>query len=141
MKKANPIQRFLAFLIDIVPIWLLMLVVYKVTTGESPMPADRWSGMTAGQILVRDGWILVWIPYCIIAEATPMRGNLGKKFMGLQMLNAHGRPLGFGQIIIRNLSKILSAIPCWAGFFFAFISKRSNAWHDSLSGAGVYERR
>ncbi|MEM1084412.1 MAG: RDD family protein [Verrucomicrobiota bacterium] len=140
-RRANGFKRLMAMLIDIVPIWLASLVLYKVVTGNSPIQEDPWTEITAGQLLIRDSWLLVWIPYCIIAEMTPVRGTLGKKVMGLVVMGATGRPLTFGQAFVRNMTKILSAIPCWLGFIWALFSKSSSAWHDSISGAGVFERR
>ena len=140
-RKANGFKRLLAFLIDIIPIWLLSLVLYKEITGNSPMPDDPWMRMTLAQVLVRDAWLPVWILYGTIAECTPLRGTLGKKFMGIEVLGPHRRPLGPGRAMGRNFAKLLSAIPFFLGFIWAFFSKTSNAWHDSMAGCGVYERR
>jgi uncharacterized RDD family membrane protein YckC len=140
-RKANGIKRLLAFLIDIIPLWLLSLLLYKEITGNSPMPENPWTAMTPEQILIRDAWLPLWILYGAIAECTSLRGTLGKKFMGIEVLGPHRRPLGIGRAFGRNFAKILSAIPLYLGFIWAFFSKSSNAWHDSISGCGVYERR
>ena len=140
-RKANGFKRLLACLIDIIPLWLISLLIYQMYTGESPMSENPRDAFTPGRILVRDGWVLWWILYCAIAECTSMRGTLGKKIMGIEVLGPHRRPMTFGRALGRNFGKILSMIPCYLGFISAFFSKSSNAWHDSMARCGVYERR
>ena len=140
-QKANGFKRLLAFLVDIIPIWLLTLLIYKEVTGRSPMPEDAWTEMTLDRVLIRDAWLPLWILYGAIAECTPLRGTLGKKALGIEVLGPYHRPIGIGRALSRNLTKILSAIPCYLGFIWAFFSKSSDAWHDSIAGCSVYERR
>lgn len=140
-RKANGFKRLLAFLIDVIPLWLLSLVIYNIITGESPMVEDPRAAFTPGRMLARDGCILWWILYSAIAECSPLRGTFGKKMMDIEVLGPHRRPLSFGRAVGRNFAKIISAVPLFIGFFWAFISKDSNAWHDSIAGCSVYERR
>lgn len=140
-RKANGFKRFVACLIDVLPIWLVSLVIYQTVTGESPLADDLGLLATPGRILVRDGWLIWWPIYCTIAECTPWRGTFGKKVLGIEVLGPHRRPPGFKRALGRNASKIISAVPCYLGFFWAFFSKSSNAWHDSIARCGVYERR
>jgi uncharacterized RDD family membrane protein YckC len=140
-RKASGLKRLFAFLIDIIPIWLLSLISYKWITGESPFPDESWMSLTPGRIFVRDGWLLFWIIYCSIAECTPLRGTLGKRAMAIEVRGPHRGTISFGRALGRNLGKIVSALPLYIGFLWAFISKSSNAWHDTFSNCGVYERR
>ncbi|MES2982162.1 MAG: RDD family protein [Verrucomicrobiota bacterium] len=140
-RKANGLKRLFAFLIDIIPIWLLSLIAYKWITGESPFPKESWMALTPGRIFVRDGWLLIWIIYCSIAECTPLRGTLGKRAMGIEVRGPHRGAISFGRALGRNLGKIVSALPLYLGFIWAFFSKSSNAWHDTFAKCGVYERR
>jgi uncharacterized RDD family membrane protein YckC len=140
-KRANGFKRILAFLFDIIPIWLFTLLLYKIITDQSPMIVNPGARMTHGQIWIKDAWVPIWILYCSIMECTPLRGTLGKKYMGLEVLGPGRRPLRLGRALSRNFAKILSFIPCSLGFFWALFSKNSKAWHDSMSGCGVYEKR
>lgn len=140
-RKANGGKRFLAFLIDVIPIWLISLVAYQNFTGESPFGNGIWVEMTPGRLLVRDGWLLWWILYGSITECTPLRGTFGKKVMQIEALGPHHRRPSFLRALGRNSAKILSAIPCYFGFLWIMFSKDSNTWHDALSKCGVFERR
>lgn len=140
-RRANGFKRVLACLIDVIPIWLISLVIYQAYTGESPMSMDPYDALTPGRLIAKNACILVWIIYGTIAECTPMRGTFGKKVMGLEVLGPHHRPLRFRRALRRNLGKIVSVIPCYLGFIAAFFSNTSSAWHDSMARCGVYERR
>jgi uncharacterized RDD family membrane protein YckC len=110
-------------------------------TGESPISDDPRIATTPGRILARDGWLIWWIFYCAITECTPLRGTLGKRAMDIEVRSAHRQTISFGRALARNLGKLVSALPVFIGFAWAFFSKNSNAWHDTFSNCGVYERR
>lgn len=140
-RKANGFKRLVAFLIDIIPIWLVGLLAYKFFTGESPLTDDPRFALTPGRIFVREGWLISWILYCSVAECTPWRGTLGKRAMGIEVRGPNRGTISFGRSLGRNLGKIVSALPLFIGFVWAFFSKSSNAWHDTFANCGVYERR
>jgi len=96
-RKANGFKRLLAFLIDIIPIWLLSLLAYKFFTGETPITEDARMAITPGRILARDGWLIVWILYCAITECTPLRGTLGKQVMGIEVRGPHRGTISFAE--------------------------------------------
>jgi uncharacterized RDD family membrane protein YckC len=105
------------------------------------MATNPYLGLTPGRIFVRDGWLLWWILYSSIAECTPMRGTWGKYIMGIEVRGPHRHSLKFGRALARNMGKIVSALPLYLGFLWAFFSKSSDAWHDTFAKCGVYERR
>lgn len=133
-------------MIDILPIQALLYMICVLGFGVSPIadpfldhPDVRAAAEKARWAIVV-GNLVVWIIYCIIGELSPWRGTLGKKIMGITVKSAYGGKLTARQIIVRNVAKILSAIPCYLGFYWALFTHGNRAWHDSLSKTAVTDR-
>jgi uncharacterized RDD family membrane protein YckC len=88
---------------------------------------------------VRDLSFLIWLIYAAVAEATSMQGTLGKKLLGIKVVDKEGNRLSFGRAIIRNLAKILSLIPFGLGFLWAGFSKEKRGWHDYIARTYVVQ--
>jgi len=59
--------------------------------------------------------------------------TIGKKALGLKVVDAYtGAPIGVGRAIGRYFAKILSAIPCFLGFFWMLWDPRKQTWHDKI---------
>jgi uncharacterized RDD family membrane protein YckC len=143
---ASNFKRILAYLIDTMPIQMGLYLVSMIFFGVSPIvdvetPAPIREASQKANMLIGVGTLLIWIVYCVIGELSPLRGTLGKKMMGISVQSARGGHPRVGQVIGRNFGKILSAIPCYLGFLAAFLSNGKRAWHDTMSGTSVVERR
>ncbi len=145
-RPAHGFKRTVAYLIDTVPIQLALYVVSMAIFEVSPIveptasPEVQIASLKAKQ-LIGFGTTGIWILYCIVGELSPWRGTFGKKTMGIAVRSTSGKPLTVRQVLARNVSKILSALPCYLGFFWAYFSHGNRAWHDSLSKTAVTERR
>jgi uncharacterized RDD family membrane protein YckC len=143
---ANGAKRTMAYLIDVLPIQAALYVACYFWFGVSPVvdpfsPAAEYQAAVWSQAIISWGTMGVWMLYCIVAEASPWGGTLGKRLMGIRVRSARGGRPGFGQVVGRNFAKILSHVPCSIGFFVAFVSHSNQAWHDMLAGTVVTERR
>jgi len=76
---------------------------------------------------------MIWILYCIAMETSGMHATIGKRAVRAMVVNEAGLPINFRQALIRNVSKILSAIPLGLGFFWAVFSKKNQTWHDKIA--------
>ena len=145
-RPANGFKRTIAYLIDTLPSQMMLYVVSMSMFDVSPIveatarPEVQMASLQA-RLLIGFGTIGIWIVYCILGELSPWRGTFGKKTMGISVRSMSGQPLSVRQVLVRNLSKILSAIPCYLGFFWAYFTHGNRAWHDSLSKTAVTERR
>jgi uncharacterized RDD family membrane protein YckC len=145
-RPAGNFKRLLACLIDVLPIHSGLYVVSMAVFDVSPIAdylsrPDAYAASFHAKLLIDAGTLVVWILYCIAGEMSPWRGTFGKKMMGITVRPVHGHHLTFGQALGRNTAKILSAIPCYLGFLAAFVVHGNRAWHDSLSGTAVTERK
>src|SRR5688500_2523792 len=146
-RPANGFKRVMAYMIDVLPINLLLYLVSTKLFGVSPIVDELHTPDQAHQALLARFAISVssftiWVIYCAIAELSPWRGTYGKVMMGIRVrgLDRDNHRLTLKQVTIRNATKFLSAIPCYLGFFCAFFTDGNRTWHDSLSETAVAER-
>jgi uncharacterized RDD family membrane protein YckC len=146
-RPANGFKRVMAYMIDMLPITLMLYLVSLKVFGVNPIVDGMASVAQKHQALIARSLITassftIWVIYCAIAELSPWRGTYGKLAMGIRVrgLDRDNQGLTFKQVAIRNTSKFLSVIPCYLGFFAAFFTNGNRAWHDSLSKTAVAER-
>ena len=68
--------------------------------------------------------------YWIIFEASIWQASIGKKIMGLKVVNKSGGKPNIFQCISRNLLKILSGMIIFVGFMMAGWTNKKQALHD-----------
>ena len=116
---AAPIKRFAAMFIDGIvvgavsfPFGLVLgLIVAASMQGKDP-EGIQVVAQILGNIL---GILISWL-YFALMESSPKSATLGKMALGLMVLDTDGYPISFGQATGRYFGKILSALPCYAGF-------------------------
>jgi uncharacterized RDD family membrane protein YckC len=62
-----------------------------------------------------------------------MQATIGKRILGLRVLDARGIRMTIGRALGRNHAKIISYIPPGLGFLWALWSKRRQGWHDLIA--------
>nr|WP_169307909.1 RDD family protein [Allomeiothermus silvanus] len=68
--------------------------------------------------------------------------TLGKRLMGIKVINAQGRAPGYGPAAMREvLGKILSALPLYLGYLVAVFHPEKRALHDLIGGTWVVVAR
>ncbi|MFD0894924.1 RDD family protein [Luteolibacter ambystomatis] len=144
---AHPIKRLVAYIIDIIPIWLIGIIVSIQIFRVNPLAANDPLSGAAAFIAARKAKMIislctfgVWLLYCTLAEVSPWAGTFGKKLMGLKVRNLEGKRPGLFQALARNLAKIVSVAPFSLGLVWATISKTRRTWHELLTGTAVVER-
>ncbi|MGI9666756.1 MAG: RDD family protein [Acidimicrobiia bacterium] len=63
--------------------------------------------------------------------------TIGKWFMGLRVVNSHGRPPTIGRSIVRILGYALSALAFWLGYVWVLVDDERKAWHDHMAATWV----
>lgn len=82
-------------------------------------------------------WVLISFLYWPVLESTARRGTIGKMLLGLVVADIDGGRLPFLRSLLRNLAKIISAIPFYIGFLLAAFTARKQALHDLITKAVV----
>lgn len=128
-------RRVWAGLIDlavaIVAAFVLTLVVDSVFRV-----AGRYMGMEHESLAYITGFSFIvfltvggWL-YSALMESSRYRATIGKRLMRLQVVNASGGKLTFGQATARHVMKFLSLFSAGFGFAMAGWTKRRQALHD-----------
>lgn len=145
-KLADRGKRFLAYLIDVLPITLLVFGVFYLFLGFDET-LDKY--LNRGTDIeprikfmeqrnwIRDISLLIWIIYCIIFEASPKQGTIGKSLMEIKVVDNAGNRLTLYKSFARNLSKILSYSIIALGFIWILFDKKRQGWHDKLNNTYV----
>ena len=76
---------------------------------------------------------LIQFLYWPVMESSARQATFGKSLCGIKVTDLEGRHLSFKSALLRNIAKILSAIPFCIGFLLAAFTARKQALHDMLA--------
>lgn len=117
-------KRFWAFVIDVLVFALLFWAL-----------AQLIDNFTVSLLLL----ILIWLYYALL-ESSPWQASLGKRLLGLKVVDKRGRRLSFGKATKRLLSRLVTNFTFYFGFFSAAFDKQNKTLHDRLSKSMVVEK-
>jgi uncharacterized RDD family membrane protein YckC len=78
--------------------------------------------------------------YQVYLETT-QQATYGKKMLNIKVTNLDGLKPTFSQILVRNLSKIISTAPLFFGYFYSFLNKKQQCIHDVMANTLVTKDR
>jgi uncharacterized RDD family membrane protein YckC len=112
--------RFLAYLVDSVIVFMLIIVVGGALAflGE------------AGALLIPAACLGIPVLYWALMQSSPRQATLGKALLGLKVTDASGGRLALPRALAREVCKYISAAPLLIGFLLAGFTKRKQALHD-----------
>jgi uncharacterized RDD family membrane protein YckC len=138
--------RFCAAFIDNIiiqaPFWILSVVI-EVTNpptagpGGVATPTGANAALNCGAGLLN---LLVFWLYYAFQESGPHQATLGKRLVGVKVVDVNGQPLSFGHATGRTFAKILSQITCTIGYIMAAFTERKQALHDMVAGTLVVKK-
>ena len=147
VKRAGFWRRLCAFLIDVIPITLIIAAVFYFFFGfdatfskyrnRQPNDLDVQIEYISQRNLIRKISLVTYLCYCALLESTALKGSLGKKLVGIEVTDPHGERLSFRKALLRNFSKIASFAPCGLGVFWLLWSPKREAWHDTVTSTAV----
>jgi len=114
-------KRFFAFLIDAAVFAVLFWTLSQMMSGAS-----------VSLVLL----VIIWLYYALL-ESSPLQASLGKIIMGIKVVDHRGRKLTFWQATERILSKIITNVTFYFGFFIAAFDKKKRTLHDRVSHSAV----
>jgi uncharacterized RDD family membrane protein YckC len=119
--------RFAALIIDnaILTIVAIVLIAVASLVDESLVALATFFYFV--------GALLYWP----IMESSARQATFGKRLLGLQVTDAAGGRLSFVRSLLRNIAKIISAIPLYIGFLLAAFTSRKQALHDIITNCMV----
>jgi uncharacterized RDD family membrane protein YckC len=133
-------SRLGAALIDYAVVSAAIGLVAGVS-GALSGTASLWShGTTSRPVLLLEGALLLaFAAYNLICEAA-FGATLGKRLLGLRVVAYGGARPGIVAVVVRNLTKVLSALFWIVGVPVAMFAIATNANHQRLGDrlAGTY---
>lgn len=83
---------------------------------------------------------LMVVAYFVVLWAV-VGQTVGKRVLGLRVVDATGAPIGLGRAGVRMLGYLVSALPAYLGFAWVLLDPKRRGWHDLLAGTlVVYDR-
>jgi uncharacterized RDD family membrane protein YckC len=82
-------------------------------------------------------YFLAALLYWPLMESSSLQATLGKQLLGLQVVDGAGERPSFVRALLRNLAKIISAIPLYIGFLLAAFTSRKQALHDIITNCMI----
>ncbi len=124
----------LNFLI-VVPGYVFVVAMFS-TQGEFGEPKLMPIGNMLGLLLNLLSIAIPWL-YFARQESGIKMATIGKRLVGIQVIDTEGYPISFLRATGRYFAKIISAIPCLMGFFFPLFTPKKQALHDMIAGCVV----
>jgi uncharacterized RDD family membrane protein YckC len=141
----------LAFAVDVIPITLATAIVFFIFF-DFDKTLQSYVHRSSGDIearreflsqrnVIRDLSFAMYVAYAALLEASAMRGTIGKRALGIIVVDQAGKRIGLGKSLLRNGAKFLSILPLNLGFLWAAWSPDKRAWHDYIAGTYVIHDR
>lgn len=132
-RLASPVLRLVALVVDVA---LLSAVNVIVTV------CMLLFGLLGGDLALGLGLVLQFglgQAYRIIAEWRWRGQTLGKKLVRLRVIDCHGLPLTFGQVLLRNLLRFVDTLPVFyaVGGIATLLNSRAQRLGDLAAGTVV----
>lgn len=128
-------QRFTAYLVDLIVIYLLVFIVYFISGAlHAPLPA----GEGDSQLL----FFVSLLVYMIVAQAA-YHTTMGKYLHGLEVRSEkpNSKYPAFWRILVREtVGRVFSSLFWGLGYWFAARKPKKQAWSDELAGTVVTAR-
>lgn len=154
LQLADGGKRFIAFLIDVVLLWIVQMIVVTIlgAVGIAGLASSNMDNMGDGQTAAMMAYfmgagltiqlisIVIQVAYFTIMESSESQATIGKRAMNLIVADENGNRLNTQQALIRNVSRIISAIICLIGYFMAFFTEKKQALHDIIAKTNVYTK-
>lgn len=110
---AGPVRRMLAYVIDFALRAVIVSILYAFVTLGGVAGGQGLAGVSSGVLFVAV-FVLEW-GYFILSETLMDGRSIGKRALSLRVVTNAGRPLSFGDSVLRNLLRAADFLP----FFYA----------------------
>lgn len=134
---AGPVSRMLALLMDILVTALISGLVGKVVDLIAPFAKDFAGGIT---VII---YFLISMLYGILCEWLWQGQTVGKRLVGIRVMDRDGLPIGIAQIIVRNLLRPVDMLPVFylLGGAFALFTRNGQRLGDLAANTVVVRAR
>lgn len=141
---AGFIRRLGAFMIDSMLVgtvfYMVFLVVLLVAAAVATTRSADEDAFLAGMVIAYLVYPVLSLAYYAGMESSKLQATVGKLALGIKVVDAGGRRLGFGRAAARWAGSLLSYLILYIGFFMAGWTRRKQALHDFIAGTYVVDK-
>jgi uncharacterized RDD family membrane protein YckC len=157
LQLADGGKRLLAFIIDALILSVVFGILFSILSTIGIFGAATALSGSDGEISDSEGLgmaaaiagaglgiqilsLALQIGYFTIMESSERQATIGKSAMGLIVADENGNRLDTQKALARNISRILSGMICFVGYFMAFFTEKKQALHDIIAKTNVYTK-
>ena len=131
--------RFLAYIIDTIIVYGVLYVISLVMVPDvvDSSSAEEQAKMLGAVNRLSLLGMFLYFAYEIGLTASKLQGTLGKRALGIKVVNERGQRISITTSIFRYIGKILSSIILCIGFLMVAFSKKKRGLHDNLANTYV----
>jgi uncharacterized RDD family membrane protein YckC len=133
-------KRVIAYLIDgliiAVPITMIFGTVIPDVMQAENVQAVPFAVSVPQLIMILGSWV-----YFAGLESSEWQATVGKKILGMKVVNAAGQRINFIKATVRYVAKILSSFILMIGFIMVAFTARKQGLHDFIAGTTVVNQR
>jgi uncharacterized RDD family membrane protein YckC/Tfp pilus assembly major pilin PilA len=128
-------RRALAIIVD-AAILTGAVIVIDVVLAASGLAGSKDAVRGFGALIgLFGGWL-----YFALFESSSLGATPGKLLIGIRVTDLEGNRIRFWHSAGRNVARILSGLPLYAGYIAAGLTKRKQAFHDMVASTLVVRR-
>ncbi|MGY3054755.1 putative RDD family membrane protein YckC [Pedobacter sp. UYEF25] len=84
---------------------------------------------------------IVKLIYGGFVESGKTQATIGKRLVGIKVTDLAGTKLSLANSVGRNACKIVSVLPLFFGYFYSFLNKKNQCFHDLIADTLVIKDR
>lgn len=139
-KYAGFTKRLVAGLFDQLIVSLLVAIIFIICYRDKITNINDISNLNISFIMLFGTYFVIYVLYNAICERTPMHGSLGKKILGLEVIDEFENPVTFDKALIRNIAKILNVVTMGIGFLLSAVPPKKQALNDRIANTYVINK-
>jgi uncharacterized RDD family membrane protein YckC len=134
---ATPVTRALAWSVDTAAIVVANIILGQIAKLVATMSADLANALSVA------GFFVISVVYAIALEWRWRGQTIGKRLLGLRVMDIHGLRLQFPQIALRNLLRVIDMLPFLylVGGLTAVFSRNAQRLGDMAANTMVTRER
>ena len=130
---AAVIDAIIMTLITLIPAFLVGYMIGVNMAGTAPSYEIEATAEAVGNLM---GFVVGWLYYTLM-ESSKYQATLGKKLLGLRVVDLDGNRIGFGKANGRYFGKLLSLFTLLIGHLMMGWTKRKQSLYDKMAGCLV----
>lgn len=132
-RYSSSFKRFIAFVIDALIIRMGVTILFGVLADYELFDVHN--------LFNRNTFIieLIMMVYFVACESSTWQGTLGKKILGMKVVDESFGRISAKTALVRYLTKYLSTFVFALGYIWIIFDSKKQGWHDKLAKTFVID--